>query len=334
MSFQTQSYDEQINNLTHFAHDALRHWGLSAGSLQFIAYTSNAVFRVSTSHGDFSLRVHRPNHKSLALIESERLWVDALSQNPNLRVPRSHLDIYHGELAGVEGTVYGTLNHWIEGQPRELDQLSPENLRLIGQTVAHFHNSASAFSPPPNFNRPRLDWDGLFSTGGAYDPRAGMRFFMPEHLEQIAQATTLIKQTMNHLNQTPDSFGLIHGDLISKNIIFDGDNKIAFLDFEDSAYGYDLYDLTPIIWLGRNSPNVAQIATHLWDGYIINRPQPSENRHHLDVFVMARHIASCRWVAGNAEHPNLRGKVADIIATRMIELTKLLERINKHHEIG
>jgi Ser/Thr protein kinase RdoA (MazF antagonist) len=327
-SFLTQSYDEQITTLTHFAHDALHHWGLSDSTLQFIAYTSNAVFRVSGKNGDFALRIHRPNHKSLAWIESERLWVDWLSQNPNLNVPRSYLDIYHGQLLGVEGAVYGTLNHWLEGQPRELDALTAKDLQLIGQNIAHFHNSASTFVPPTNFNRPRLDWDGLFSAGGAYDPKDGMRFFLPEHLALIDSATAIIQHTMTTLDQENHTFGLIHGDLISKNILFN-DDQIIFLDFEDSAYGYYLYDLTPIIWLGRNTPQAPSIMTHLWDGYQAVRPQPTGYRDHLEVFVMARHIASCRWVAGNAEHPYLRGKVGDIIATRMIELKTYLERITK-----
>lgn len=327
-SFLTQSYDEQIQSLTHFAKDALRHWGLSDSTLQFVAYTNNAVFRVNTANGDFALRVHRPNHKSLALIESERLWVDALSENPSLHVPRSYLDIYHGELSGIENVVYGTLNHWLAGHPRDLDALTPADLRLIGQYIAHFHNSAAAFIPPVGFSRPRLDWDGLFGAGGAYDPQAGMRFFQPEHLILIDHATAVIRQTMRALDQTNGTFGLIHGDLISKNILFDGE-KIAFLDFEDSAYGYYLYDLTPIIWLGRNSPQAPAIGAHLWEGYQAIRPQPTGHHDHLDVFVMARHIASCRWVAGNADHPHLRGRVADIIATRMIELNTYLERITK-----
>lgn len=329
MSFLTQSYDEQIETLTYFVDEALHYWGLRANSVQFIAYTNNAVFRINTQEGDFSLRVHRPNHKSLALIQSERLWVDALSLNPDLLVPRSYLNIYQGHLTGVDGAVYGTLNHWIAGNSRNYDELTPDDLSHIGQNIAHFHNSAQAFTPPANFNRPRLDWDGLFGAGGAYDPKEGMRFFQPEHLEKIARATDLIKQTMNAQDQQKDTFGLIHGDLISKNIIFGDDNQIAFLDFEDSAYGYYLYDLTPIIWLSRNSDRSSQIMTHLWDGYNQIRPQPAGNCTHLAVFVMARHIASCRWVAGNAEHPNLRGKVADIISARMIELSDYIERITK-----
>lgn len=329
MSFLTQSYDQQITALSALAHHALRHWGLNVSACQLIAYTSNAVFYVKTTDGDFSLRVHRPNHKSLALIESERLWLETLSQSPNLRVPRPYLDIYHGTLAGIEQVVYVTLNHWIEGQAREIDALTSDDLYLIGQNVAHFHQTASSLTPPANFNRPRLDWDGLFNTGGAYDPKTGIQFFQAEHLALIAQATEIIRHTMNTLDQAPNTFGLIHGDLISKNIIFDEMNNIAFLDFEDSAYGYYLYDLTPIIWANRNNPYQDDVMQYLWEGYQHIRPQPANYRQHLAIFVMARHIASCRWVAGNADHPNLRGKVSDMIATRMIELTSYLERITK-----
>jgi Ser/Thr protein kinase RdoA (MazF antagonist) len=327
MSFNQQSYTEQTDALTILATQAAMAWGLSIQSLDLISYTNNAVFCLKTPDSMYALQVRRPDHKPLAWIQSERTWINTLSHHPELRVHRPVMDVYQGELQGHEGVVYCTLTTWLTGQALSLDDLTNSHLDAIGKQIARLHNASAAFIPPQGFTRPRLDWDGLFGQGGAYDPKDGMAYFAPEYLELMDYATDIIRETMRALGNHADVFGIIHGDLIAKNFVFNGDD-VGIIDTEECAYGYYLYDLTPIMWLARNTPRAHAVIDTLWAAYTDIRPQPEPYRAYVDVFIMARHIASCRWVAGNANHPNLRGRVHNILKERMDELANNLGLTN------
>ncbi len=325
MTFEQQSYTEQVQNMTALAYEAAGAWGLNVQTLKLIAYTNNAVFYVQTPDEDYALRVRRPGHKPLAWIQSERVWMSALADNPVLRVHRPVADVYTSALRGYDGEVHCTLTTWVTGDPLPLEQLTEARLYQIGIQAAHLHRVSAAFTPPPDFIRPALDWEGLFGAEGAYHPGDGVRYFDADALALMEQATSIMRHTMQTLGTSAEVFGMIHGDLIAKNFVFDGE-QAGIIDFEECAYGYYLYDLVPIIWLARGTPRAQSIADALWAGYHSIRPQPEAWRAHLDVFVMARHIASCRWIAGNAKHPNLRERVGGIIAERMQELSTYLEQ--------
>lgn len=308
MHFNTMDYDEQITHLHAFARQAAQFYGLKA-DLTLTAYTNNAVFRA----GDVALRVHRPGHKPLNWIESEQVWLRFIH---SLNVPEPLGGIYAGTLPGVDGAVYGTAYRWIEGTAREVDALTPDDLYHIGRLAAELHTHADGFTPPPGFERPRYDWNGLFSEGSPYHPGEGMRLFSERQLAVINDVTEQVRQAMTRQTQ---SFGMIHADLIAKNILFDGE-AIGLVDFDDCAFGYYLYDLTPLLWLSRGTARYVTVKDALWTGYTDVRP--GTDGSDLDTFVAARHVASMRWIAGNAEHPSLRGKAQTIINQRIDELLK------------
>lgn len=305
--FNTMDYDEQITHLHALAKQAARFYGLR-DEPTLTAYTNNTVFRV----GEYALRVHRPGHKPLKWIESEQVWLSFIR---DLNVPKPLGGIYTGTLLGA--TVYCTAYEWIEGTACEVDALTPDDLYRIGALAAHLHNCADDFTPPPGFERPHYDWDGLFSEESPYHPGdEGMRLFSTEQLTIIQDTTDKIRQAMN---RQANGYGMIHADLIAKNILFNGD-EVGLVDFDDCAFGYYLYDLTPLLWLSRGTARYVTVKDALWAGYTDIRP--GTDGQDLDTFVAARHVASMRWIAGNADHPSLRGKAQTIINTRIDELLK------------
>jgi len=317
-TFKTATYDEQTHHLTALAQTALDAWDIQPNALTLAAYTNNAVFRVEAGSETYALRVHRPGAKSRVWIESERSWLRTLAEH--LRVPRPLASVYAGALAGYAGTVYCSLTTWLPGEPATLETLTPARLEAIGHVAGRLHQLAATFTPPPGFERPSLDWDGLFGPGGAYDPGEGMRYFSDEALALIDAVTARVQRTMD---AQADQRHLIHADLIAKNILFDANEEIGLVDFDDCAFGYPLYDLTPIIWMARGSPEAAAIREGLWKGY--TAVHPGADRAALEDYVAARHVASCRWVAGNAQHPAIRGRAEAIIAERLDDMRHYLD---------
>ncbi|MFW5691684.1 MAG: phosphotransferase enzyme family protein [Chloroflexota bacterium] len=317
------TYDEQVERLTWLARDAATSYGLKIDALDLSAYTNNAVFRLTSGKHDYALRVHRPGHKPLAWVESEAAWRTALFA-AGLNVPEPLGGVYTGRLMDYTEPVHCTLSRWIEGAPRTLTDLHDTDLELIGVFARQLHTVSQSFDPPPGFDRPHLDWGGLFGAGGPYDPGAGMRYFDGPQRAVIARVTAQVRQVMNRLGRDRQHYGLIHADLIAKNLLFDAAGNLAVVDFDECAYGYYLYDLTPLIWLARGTTGQARVAAALWRGYNAVEPLDAAAREALDTFVMARHVASCRWVAGNADHPAIRGQAEKIIAERVDEMRHYL----------
>ena len=322
INFSTLSYNEQIVRFDALANDAVTAYGMAGADINFIAYTNNTMYKVSDGGQDYALRITRPKaNKPLAWIRSELVFLTHLSKS--LHVPEPIGEPFIGELAGVDGDVICTMFKWVDGKLGNEIELTLDQLNAIGQFIGKLHDCSATFTPPQDFDRPTLDWDGLFGENSPYNPgEDGNRHFINEHRTIIYQVTERIRDDMNELGE--DDFGLIHADLIAKNIIIDGET-IGAIDFDDCSYGYYLYDLSPMLWFSREDERLADIRDALWDGYTIVRNVPATHKTYLNTFLAARHVASCRWVAGHSDHPAIRGQAETIIGKRVDEMKQFLD---------
>jgi Ser/Thr protein kinase RdoA (MazF antagonist) len=247
-----------------------------------------------------------------------------LHHNMKMNVPQPKLVTYSGVLEGVENSVYCTLLTWVAGQPLQPETITLEQVKTTGTYIAKLHDSAAGFAPTSAFKRPRLDGDGLFSEKSHYHPGDLEQFFTAEQQAVMANVIAKIRAVMETIGTSSETFGMIHADLISKNILFDK-NEVGVIDFEECGYGYYLYDLTPMLWENRKSPRYAQIKAALWAGYTAISPQHLPYEQYLEAFVAARHVASCLWIAGNADHPAIRGHVPEILSERVEEMRQFLQ---------
>lgn len=324
--FQTLDYTAQVERLDAVAQAALRELKLSGAGHELISYTNNAIYRVDAADARYVLRVHRPGLKRRAWITSERMWLAALWDEANLRVPNPVFDLIESTLEGYDGPVYVDVLHWLSGEAASLSSLTTEQLHALGQVAAKLHDFD--FTPPDDFMRPSLDWEGMFGERSPYNPGEGEKHFTDSQREVIADVTKRVREAMDDLGQDADEYGLIHGDLLPKNLLFaenDSPKTLGVLDFDDCANGYYIYDLAGMLWVARDNDRYAEIAEALWEGYGAIRPMDKAHREHLDTFVAARHVASCRWVAGNTSNPTIRDRAAQIIAERVDEMRVYLE---------
>ncbi|MCU0499347.1 MAG: phosphotransferase [Anaerolineae bacterium] len=293
------------------ARAALIHYGLAVAQLTLIHHANNVVYRVHAGTHHYALRIHRRGLKRLAWIRSELHWLNALRM-ADFRVPMPAAPLYQ------DGENYAVLFHWHSGSVAQLTDITPERAYQIGGFAARLH--AHVWTPPADFERPRLDAEGLFGAQSPYQSTTEDALINPSQREIIHQAETVILAHLTDLDTKPDSFGLIHGDLIPKNLIFDGDQVIA-LDFDDCGFGYYLYDLAPLLWFMRDQPDYPVIRAALVEGYRSIRPEIYAPAAALDSLIAARHIASIRWIAG---HAAMREQAPQIIAERITRLTDFI----------
>ncbi len=313
--FHTLDYNTQIARFDALATAALHAYDLADADCTLMSYTNNTIYCVVAGTWRGVLRLHRPGLKARTWIESERVWLAALHAHSSLYVPEPLRTIYSGRLAGVEDPVHCDLLGWVDGESIALDALTPAQIEAIGAFAARLHGMD--WEPPAGFVRPHLDWEGLFGERSPYNPQAGAHLFTEAQRQVIDAVTARVRETMDML----DDYGLIHADLLPKNLLFGGgDDLPGAVDFDDCAFGYRLYDLAGMLWVSRQREDFPVMRAALWGGYTRVRPLDDSQQVHLEAFLAARHVASCRWIAGNTANPVIRERAPQIIAERVEEL--------------
>lgn len=312
----------------------LPQWGLSVESIAWLSYSTNAVFLVHSGDGEFVLRLNLSERVEETNLRSELEWLCAIRQNTNLLAPlpvslsvdgveRMYAMSSH-ELLPSPRIVYGTLFERIAGEEKSATDLCTNDVYQIGCYLGRLHRDAQ-FYPPAGFDRPRLDSEGLFGADSPYRSANERHVLESAQREIFSAVAQQVRDVMTRLDSDADSFGLIHADLLAKNILFHG-STIAALDFEFCGWGYFLYDLAPLLWQlkGERAAEYAQLEDALWAGYTSVRTASSAQRKSLEAFIAARQLASCRWLLQNLHHPKVRETAPALLGERTAELEGFL----------
>ena len=328
------SLDAQKALYRQLAAAALALWGLGAYQLSWLSYSSNAVLAVKTTAKRYVLRLSLPSRVTESRLRSELSWLRSLQQRTDLLAPKPvALDVngkarYYAsaphELLPPPHRVYCALFEHIDGRQKSACELSDADCNRIGRYLGRLHQDAQ-FDPPANFDRPRLDQRGLFGADSPYQSARESQALEAGQREVFARVAERVGQVMARLDRQPSSFGLIHADLLAKNVLFD-DDAIAALDFEYSGWAYFLYDLAPLLWQlrGERSGDYAQLERALLAGYQSARAAATIDRDALEAFIAARQLASCRWLLQNLHHPKVRDLAPALLGQRTAELAAFL----------
>ncbi|MBZ0301116.1 MAG: phosphotransferase [Anaerolineae bacterium] len=338
-AFESLSYEAQLDRFADAAEHILPAFGFIDHEVTPLQYVNNAVFAVDGPRGQYVLRVHRRGHKPIVFIASEMRWLADIHAQTDLCVPEP-VPTLEGtlltpiQIEGVPEPLSCVLLSWVEGTACKPEDTTPEQAARLGTFLARLHNFSAIYAPPAGFIRPRLDWEGLFGEHSPYNPGPGARIFTPEQVQVMGAVARQVRQVMQTLDQESQTFGLIHADFIAKNYLFHGD-QVCAIDFEDCAFGYYLYDLAPPLLNFSPLPGYADLKAALWAGYTAVRPLPDSLRDDLETFVAGRHVASCRWIAGNLDNPHVRDRAPHILENRRQELEGFLEtgRLERKSEI-
>jgi len=303
---------------TPAAWQALEHFPVQAESIELVDHSENLTYRVRVRDGksDYVLRLHRPGYNSLEELECERAWVKALI-DAGLPVPDPLLtrDGTHFVLIGISGTNeqrYVGMTTWLEGVPlRHCPEIRSDTRRRasvfhrIGEIVAAMHNQATRWTRPPGFIRPILDLDGLLGD----TPRWG-RFWEYADLpaggrERLLAARDRLRVALCDYGMTPDNFSLIHADLDPGNIIHDR-GELALIDFDDSAYGWHMYDVASALIEYCTDSDFEALRAAMLDGYLEHRPLVQKDLEMLPAFLLLRGMATLGWYHDRPEHTGSR----------------------------
>lgn len=302
-------------------------FGINDAEIKWLSYTHNAVFDVQLEDNHWIFHLYGSNNIFYERLIALAHWLKDLQAATGLQVASP--ESYNGKLQiakfSIEGTeIPAALYSHYAGDEKDADTVDEAAMRLIGEFMAKMH----AYKGKESYENtifPTLDYDGLFSENHIYHPGTeAMKVFTDEQHSVMNTVAEKVKLAMDKLGTSDSEFGLIHGDLLLKNILFH-EGEVRALDFEYCGWGYYLYDFTPILWQLKPQDRYPELEQALWGGYTSVRPLNTRHRDLLETFIAARQVASMRWVAANRHNPAYQGKVEGIMAQRTAELQGFLE---------
>jgi Ser/Thr protein kinase RdoA (MazF antagonist) len=310
------------------ARATLRHWGGAQDVPRLVKTRENIVFDVWLADGRHAaLRLHRPGYQTTAAIRSELHLTRALAEmDVPVAVPVPTTD---GALL-AEGARVASCVGWLDGAPIGAAEhpfpgdpgAQAATMHTLGTLVARMHDAADAFAPPPGFERPAWDIDGLVGER----PHWGRYWRNPSLTD--AEARTLLaardraRLLLEAYRADGADYGLIHADVLRENVLRTPDG-LALIDFDDCGYGFRMLDLATAVSQGVGEPQLGLQVAALLAGYARTRPLPDQAESHVALFMTLRSFASAGWTISrfSADHPIQRryAERAVWMAKRLLE---------------
>jgi Ser/Thr protein kinase RdoA (MazF antagonist) len=283
------------------AAEALAVWG-GTGVPRLLKLRENAVFAAALPEvGRAVLRIHRRGYQSEDAIRSELWWLDALADR-GLAVPRPLVTPDGATVAHLGDGRIASMLTWVEGTaigaagvPLAGDAAAQMRVHAsLGHALAELHVTTDRLHLPPAFRRPRWDAEGLLGEAPFWGrfwehPAAG-----PDDRDILAEFRKEAAARLADYAAGGADQGLIHADVLRENVLWQG-HRAALIDFDDSGWGFRLYDLGTALSQCLYEPHLPAIAEALAAGYATERPLSGADRAMLPWFTALRCCASVGW---------------------------------------
>lgn len=250
----------------------------------------NHVYECALPTGDrAALRLHRAGYQSPAAIRSELWWCAELAR-AGLPIPAALPALDGALLVPLPDGRHASVIAWMEGEAlgeaaHPFTRPLPEVLDLyhaLGALLARVHRATDAMTLPDGFTRPRWDLDGLVGEipfwGRFWDHRAAT----PDQCAILIRARDALRERLS------GDTGLIHADVLRENVLV-SNRSVSLIDFDDSGFGFRLYDLGTALAQTVYHPEQPQIRAALMAGY------GTADNAMVQTFTLARTLASVGW---------------------------------------
>jgi Ser/Thr protein kinase RdoA (MazF antagonist) len=285
---------------------ALPRFGLSPAATAALCNVSeNHTFRVEDPESEtgYALRVHRPGYRTVAQIESELQWVDALREDGAVdtcvAVPAPGGERVLTVSVDGLGERNVVLFEWLPGaEPDPEGEAVVEGFRVLGAVSARMHGHARAWRPPAGFDRPPWDYERTLGAGGHWGRWQDGLGMGPEELALLTRLDATIAARLEAYGQGSDRFGLVHADIRLANLLVD-DGHVRVIDFDDSGFSWFMYDFATTVSFMEDHPRVPELRAAWLEGYRSAAPLDAADEAELDTFVMLRRLLLVAWIGSH-----------------------------------
>lgn len=286
--------------------NAIPLWSDLAGAIpRLVNYSENHTFLLSVPGDEaFALRVHRPHYQSVANIESELAWLEALHRQTDLPIPepvagRNGKMLQHFVTPSGQ-RLHAVLFHFIKGHEPSPESNLVDLFGVLGRYAAALHNHSANWQRPAGFERQAwtassiLDAKGLWgdwrTAPGVNAPMRGL----------LHRAEIQLRGRLSDYGAGPDRYGLIHADMRLGNLLVDGDH-VSLIDFDDCGLCWFGYDFAAGISFHETHQAIPALRASWLEAYQAVRPLSAEDIAMLDSMVMLRRMALLAWIGSHSE---------------------------------
>ena len=294
---------------------------------RLLSVRENAIFEV---HGEGRrrgvLRLHRTGYQDARSINSEMLWLQYLS-NQGFPVPAPFCAEGDRLVLTTATGRHATLLGWVSGyHPGSAGDPAPigHRYREIGAALAQLHNATDGFRPPAGFVRPSWDIDGFLGEEplwGRFWEHSGLTMADARLMQEVREAA---RADLERFLQDGADFGLIHADPLPDNIFISKSGPVI-IDYDDSGYGFRMYDLAVATYRQIDEPGHEGLSECLVAGYREHRELPDGHWETLPLFHLLRSLACLGWVEPRQDFPGSRERLHRYVETARAASMRYLE---------
>jgi Ser/Thr protein kinase RdoA (MazF antagonist) len=321
------SSTEQIILNSEIAYNAIEQYSFNSVKLELIKHLENTTFKLSTEQGKFLLRVYCGLQNTVQDIESEGKIIeylisynDSFYQKPIYNNSNRFVSI--SEAGGISKPV--SILSWIDSPiiGHEVNDISL--FEKLGKLLAHIHNQLADWQKPVDFHRPIFDTDNLIGKKGAFGyANLGYRYFDDETVSLFESVYQRLIDFEAVAGKEANIYGIIHGDLHLNNVILH-QNTLIPIDFDDSGWGYHIYDLAVILANYWGIIEYPQIKANLLQGYRSIREFSIDLENKLFLFIAARYIFIALYLAGKSEQESIKQTALEYIPSYVAKLKDII----------
>lgn len=277
----------------------------------------NQVYRVTTAAETLVVRVPGaaadPAQPLLTIA-----WLQHLARCGLERIPR-YVDRV------PLGNSFATILTWVAGEPLE-KRVTPADARAMGVFTARLHNASDSFSPPETTGHLRWDWDRLFGPGTILHAPERDYLLTPQQQNILQQTAQRVRVAMDRLEGLPQTYGAIHSDLHTSNVVMEH-GVLGAIDFGECAPGWYLFDAAvPLLDFALDWDEPRDDLHTAWlEGYQSVRLLLPEIWAELPVFLAARCAETTNWVLDWSEETQAES-AAEFLAESIDWLAEWLDQ--------
>jgi Ser/Thr protein kinase RdoA (MazF antagonist) len=191
----------------------------------------------------------------------------------------------------------------IEGEvPKETDALDEllVPFEQLGEVNARLHEHSRGWQVPPAFSRQRWDFDGTIGADPIWGSFRACPVLTPENHRLLDRTVEVMAGRLGVFGDSRQRFGLIHADVRLANLMFHEGN-IRVIDFDDSGFGWYLYDLGAALSFMEDRDDVPSLVDAWVRGYRKVTSLSAVEEQELTTFIMLRRLVLLGWIGSRAE---------------------------------
>ena len=322
MSAHDLSAADAAERLEGLARRGLTAYGIGPdATVELLNISENATYLVDDPAGARTvLRVHRRGYHDHPQISSELAWLDALRADAGIRTPRV-IPSRDGErvvtLPDDDGSRYAVMFEWLPGVEPP-DEHLVDSFEGLGELTARMHEHTRTWRRPAGFDRFVWDYKAAFGDAGSGQSGRWGRWqdgiaVGPAERDILGRLDAALRGRLSAFGRGPDRFGLIHADLRLANLLVHGADTFV-IDFDDSGWGWLLYDLGAALSFIEHDPRVPELVDSWVRGYRRVRALSAAEEAEIPTFVMMRRMLLVAWIGSHAGTELARSMGAEFTA--------------------